>query len=125
MELETLIDWGYIVAAILFVIGLKMLNRQDSARRGNMVSAVGMLVAVVATLLVRGMSYEWILVGVALGVPGDELELAAEDAALGVDLLDEHHGALGGRLAEQRGRAGERHGHADLDGLLRVGGGRS
>jgi NAD(P) transhydrogenase subunit beta len=67
MQLETLIEWGYIVAAILFVIGLKMLNRQESARRGNTVSAVGMLVAVVATLLIRGMSYEWILVGVALG----------------------------------------------------------
>ena len=54
-----------------------------------------------------------------------QLELApAEHAALGVDLVHVHLGALGGGLAEQRGRARERHGHADLDRLLRFGGQR-
>jgi hypothetical protein len=61
------------------------------------------------------------LVRVGLGVPGQELDLPAEHAALGVDLVDVHLGALGGGLAEERGRPGERHGHADLDRFLGFG----
>lgn len=44
-------EWLYIIAASLFVIGLKMLGKTATARRGNVVSAVGMLLAVIATLL--------------------------------------------------------------------------
>ncbi len=41
-----------------------MLGSPRTARRGNLVSAVGMLLAVVATLLLEGMSrFHWILVG--------------------------------------------------------------
>jgi hypothetical protein len=58
------------------------------------------------------------LVGVALGVAGEQLELAAQDAPLGIDLLHEHLGALERRLAEQRAGAGQDHREADLDGLL-------
>ena len=61
------------------------------------------------------------LVGVALGVAHDELELAAENAALGVDLLDEHLRALERRLADQRAGTGEDDRIADPDGLLRRG----
>jgi NAD(P) transhydrogenase subunit beta len=61
------IEFGYIVASALFVIGLKMLNRQGSARMGNVVSSVGMLIAIVATLLVSGMSFKWILLGAVIG----------------------------------------------------------
>ena len=43
-----LIDLGYIVASILFIIGIKMLGRPERARRGNMVSALGMLIAVLS-----------------------------------------------------------------------------
>ena len=39
---------GYVVAAGLFIFGLKMLGSPATARRGNMVSAIGMLVAIVA-----------------------------------------------------------------------------
>lgn len=67
MKLEALIDLAYIIAAILFIIGLKMMTSQKTAQRGNAVSAVGMLIAVVATLVNGGMSYEWILVGLAAG----------------------------------------------------------
>ncbi len=65
--MQTLIDWSYIAAAILFVFGLKMLGRAATARRGNFLSAVGMLLAIVATLLTRGLHYQWIILGVILG----------------------------------------------------------
>ncbi|CAN5602326.1 NAD(P)(+) transhydrogenase (Re/Si-specific) subunit beta [soil metagenome] len=62
-----LIDWSYIVAAILFILGLKFLGKQATARRGNLLSAVGMLLAIVATLLVSGLHYQWIIVGLLIG----------------------------------------------------------
>ncbi len=65
--MDTLINLLYIAASVLFIYGLKMLGRADTARRGNLVSAVGMLLAVVATLLVGGLNFTWIVVGVLLG----------------------------------------------------------
>jgi NAD(P) transhydrogenase subunit beta len=54
MSLSTeVINFAYIVSAALFVFGLKMLGHPDSARRGNVLSAVGMAIAVVVTLLAR------------------------------------------------------------------------
>lgn len=67
MILDTVINLGYIVASILFIFGLKMLSRQQTARRGNAVSASGMLLAVICTLATRGLSYEWILIGMVIG----------------------------------------------------------
>jgi hypothetical protein len=61
------------------------------------------------------------LVGVAFRVARQQLELAAEYAALGVDLVDVHLGALQRRLAEQRARSRQDHREADLDRLLGVG----
>ncbi|MGI8890649.1 MAG: NAD(P)(+) transhydrogenase (Re/Si-specific) subunit beta [Chthoniobacterales bacterium] len=62
-----LIDWSYLVAAILFILGLKYLGKQATARRGNLISAVGMLLAIVATLLVSGLHYQWIIIGLLVG----------------------------------------------------------
>ena len=59
--------FAYIAASILFITGLKMLGRAETAKRGNAVSAVGMLIAVVATLLAGGLDYTWILVGLVVG----------------------------------------------------------
>ena len=50
-----LVDWSYIVASVLFILGLKLLGKQATARKGNLLSAVGMLIAIVATLLVSGL----------------------------------------------------------------------
>ena len=61
------------------------------------------------------------LVGVRLGVAHQQFELAAEHAALGVDLVHEHLGALRRGVAEEGRGPGERHRHPDLDGLLRLG----
>ncbi len=64
------------------------------------------------------------LVGIALGVAREQLDLAAEHAALGVQLVHVHLGALERGLAEERARSGEDHGEADLDRLLGLGGER-
>ncbi|MGF1450082.1 MAG: NAD(P)(+) transhydrogenase (Re/Si-specific) subunit beta [Opitutales bacterium] len=65
-----LINFAYIVAAILFIFGIKMLGRAQTARRGNLLSSVGMLVAVVVTLLdqqIEGLGYGWIVAGLVIG----------------------------------------------------------
>ena len=64
---DSVIQACYIVSAVLFIFGLKMLSRPQSARQGNAVSAAGMLLAIVATLLVGGLSFTWILVGMLIG----------------------------------------------------------
>ena len=45
------IDSCYIVASVLFILGIKGLSHPRTARRGNMQAAIGMAIAVVATLL--------------------------------------------------------------------------
>ena len=63
----SLINFAYIAASILFVFGLKMLGSASTARRGNMLSALAMLIAIVATLIRADMSYTWIAVGLGIG----------------------------------------------------------
>jgi NAD(P) transhydrogenase subunit beta len=65
--MNALIDFAYIIASILFILGLKQLSSAQTARRGNMISALGMLVAIVATLVSGGLDFTWILVGLVLG----------------------------------------------------------
>lgn len=66
--LLTGIELSYLVAASLFIFGLKQLGSPATARQGNFIAAVGMLLAVVATLLDRQvLNYQMILVGLALG----------------------------------------------------------
>jgi H+-translocating NAD(P) transhydrogenase subunit beta len=68
MDRATLINFAYILASILFIAGLKMLGRPETARRGNTISAVGMLIAVVATLLDQEVvNFTWIMIGLAAG----------------------------------------------------------
>ncbi len=65
---ENLINLAYLLSAILFVTGLKGLTHPRTAVRGNLLGALGMLVAVVATLLNRAViSFELILAGMVLG----------------------------------------------------------
>lgn len=67
MNREFIIGLCYIVASILFVFGLKMLSSARTARRGNLVSSLGMLLAILATLAYKGMSFEWIVVAAIVG----------------------------------------------------------
>ena len=67
MNTQAVIPYLYIAASVLFIFGLKMLSKPTSARRGNGLSAVGMLLAITATLLYAGMAFMWILVGAVVG----------------------------------------------------------
>lgn len=61
------INFVYVLSAALFIFGLKMLSSPATARRGNLVSALGMLIAIIATLLAQGLDYRWILAGMLIG----------------------------------------------------------
>ena len=61
------INFAYIISAALFIFGLKMLSSPATARRGNLLSAVGMLLAIIVTLFVQGLDYKWILLGIVIG----------------------------------------------------------
>lgn len=66
--IEAMIQISYLFAAFMFIVALRALGRPESARRGMQMAAVGMLVAVVATLLQqRIISYEWIVVAALVG----------------------------------------------------------
>lgn len=66
--LPTGIQLTYLVAASLFIIGLKKLSSPATARNGNLLAAIGMLLAIVATLLDRQvLNYQMILVALAIG----------------------------------------------------------
>jgi NAD(P) transhydrogenase subunit beta len=68
MNAQNLVNFAYIVASILFILGLKMLGRQATARRGNLISGIGMLIAIVVTLLDRNIvNFTWIAVGIVAG----------------------------------------------------------
>ena len=63
-----MVNLVYILASVLFIFGLKMLGSAETAKKGNLVSAIGMLIAVVVTLLDQNIvDYTWILIGIILG----------------------------------------------------------
>ncbi len=65
---EELINAIYIIAAVLFIFGLKEMSSPATAVRGNLLSAVGMLLAVLVTLVSREIiEYQWIVAAAALG----------------------------------------------------------
>src|ERR671934_443270 len=71
---NTFLDYGYIVAFSLFIVGLMQMTTPRTARRGNMVAAVGMAIAVADTLLRHGI-HKWgliilgLAIGTAVGIP--------------------------------------------------------
>ena len=68
MNISLLINSIYIISALLFIAGLKMMTSPSTARTGNMISASGMLIAILITLLDQGIiDYEWILLGIFIG----------------------------------------------------------
>ena len=67
MSLELINIW-YIVAAALFIFGLKQLGSPATAVRGNLLSSIGMLIAIVVTLFnAEILSFQWIIVAAAVG----------------------------------------------------------
>ena len=62
------IQGSYIVASVLFIMGLRSLTRPDKARRGMQQAAVGMLLALCGTLMNHQIvDYRWIAAGLVLG----------------------------------------------------------
>ena len=65
----------YILASITFIVGLKMLSHPESARKGNLVAAAGMTLAILGTIFLYrdgdvpdGLhNYGWIFGGIAIG----------------------------------------------------------
>ena len=68
MSNELLINLSYVGAAALFIYGLKMLSSPATARNGNLISALGMLLAIVVTLLDHSIvDFRWIALGLVVG----------------------------------------------------------
>jgi len=58
----------YIVALVLFILGMRQVTHPSTARRGNATAAVGMAIAVIATLLIEEVGdYGLIALGIVLG----------------------------------------------------------
>ncbi|GAA4730034.1 NAD(P)(+) transhydrogenase (Re/Si-specific) subunit beta [Flavisolibacter ginsenosidimutans] len=64
----------YIIASVTFIIGLKMLSHPESARKGNLVAATGMTLAILGTIFLYRddagnhlHNYAWIFGGIAIG----------------------------------------------------------
>jgi len=74
LQAEEFIQALYIVAFTLFIVGLRQVTSPATARRGNMTAAVGMAIAVVATLLIPetgdfGLIALGVAIGTIIGVP--------------------------------------------------------
>lgn len=70
---ELILKLGYLIGSITFIMGLKMLSHPDTARKGNTVAAVGMIIAIFVTIFLyrngteRLHNYGWIFGGLIVG----------------------------------------------------------
>ncbi|MBX7150072.1 NAD(P)(+) transhydrogenase (Re/Si-specific) subunit beta [bacterium] len=68
MKTETLVNLVYIFSAITFILGFKMMTSPQNARRGNIISAIGMTAAIIVTVMLpEVISFTWLLGGIAAG----------------------------------------------------------
>ena len=62
------IEFSYLLASILFILGLKGLSHPETAKRGMHLAEFGMLMAIIGTLLHHEIvTFAWILTGLAIG----------------------------------------------------------
>jgi NAD(P) transhydrogenase subunit beta len=67
--LEYLAKASYLLAAILFILGIKRMASPVTARRGIVQAGIGMVIATLATFAItRGHNIGWIIAGLAIGV---------------------------------------------------------
>ena len=65
---DILIKITYLLSVVFFIYGLKKLGSPKTARSGNTLSAVGMFIAVIATLIDKNIfSYQWIILAIVVG----------------------------------------------------------
>ncbi|MHC4416497.1 MAG: NAD(P)(+) transhydrogenase (Re/Si-specific) subunit beta [Planctomycetota bacterium] len=68
MDAQIIRNLFYILAAVLFIFGIKGLTHPRTAVRGNLLGALGMFVAIVVTLIDKQMiGWGWIIAGVVIG----------------------------------------------------------
>lgn len=72
--MSSLVNYIYIVSAALFILSLKWMNSPATARRGVFAGEIGMLMAIVGTLVSHQVfNWQWIfaafLIGTAVGIP--------------------------------------------------------
>jgi len=68
LDKELIIDIAYLLAAVSFIYGLKMLSHPKTARNGNMIASLGMLIAIVATVFLgTNLDFKWIGVAMVIG----------------------------------------------------------
>lgn len=65
--MDTIINIAYIVASVLFIVGMKQLGSAETAVRGNLISSLGMLLAVVVTLFAADLDLGFIFGGLLIG----------------------------------------------------------
>ncbi|NGM66712.1 NAD(P)(+) transhydrogenase (Re/Si-specific) subunit beta [Sphingobacterium sp. SGR-19] len=66
--MNIIIQLSYLIASVLFIVGIKMLGRTKTARKGNVVSSIGMFIAILATVVqVEAISLIDILICVLIG----------------------------------------------------------
>jgi NAD(P) transhydrogenase subunit beta len=62
------IEATYLLASVLFVLGLKAMSHPESARRGMFYAEAGMLMGIIGTLMHKEIvSFEWIIAGLVIG----------------------------------------------------------
>ena len=65
---ELFIDIAYLVSAVSFIYGLKMLSHPKTARNGNIIASIGMLIAIITTVyLGTNLDFSKILIAMVLG----------------------------------------------------------
>lgn len=70
---NAILQFCYLIGSVTFIIGLKMLSHPDSARKGNLVAAAGMIIAIFATIFLyehdgaRLHNYGWIFGALVIG----------------------------------------------------------
>ena len=66
--MQIIIYLVYLIASVLFILGIKRLGSPKTARQGNMLSSLGMFLAIVITLFDQQiLTYEYIIIGVVVG----------------------------------------------------------
>ena len=68
MDKKLIIDIAYLLSAVSFIYGLKMLSHPKTARNGNMIASLGMLIAIVATVFLgTDLNLQWIVIAMVIG----------------------------------------------------------
>ena len=66
--MEKFVDIAYLISAVSFIYGLKMLSHPKTARNGNIIASIGMLIAVITTVILgTGLNITMIISAMVIG----------------------------------------------------------